>query len=605
VRTVSSNFGFAFGPSPARTSSEATPTREIEAPLAKRRKTILSKEIVTAEHIEEKHVSAPKSTKAVKSKRRLPVDNFEDKAQPDSVAADDSFLAVVERKKGFNAKTKARKTNVAANEAPMEFVKVQSAARGRPNGLSATTAASRVTEGFEEETAPIDRKRRDAKRMQKRFKSRKKDVSPAEEERVRVVSIEQGYDFATDLKRPLPKMQTAGRKRKAAALDIVEEKDELVASVAARGKGDAASERNDTPVQALASKSAPKPRNTKGLRIGRKQRQNGKDSTVWTQHSRDDFTHSVQQLPVEVVIPPTPPRRTRKPSRRQPLAEADRNITIRSSSPGKVPQGGPKLAIKPVPKSSRPCKGLPSPEKITRPANKRRKLDVQRDAGGDRSKPPATISQSKSPVDPVALDNQDLKQSLLDRAPRSVAVSGSANQSWSAATAAKRRSNLNKPENVERIGAKKDPDKQTSTAQTQEEEAGRAPRSELGGNDVETISLPNAKTSTSAPVAHSNNPPEGNEEAAASRPGDAEDEDVDWLFAPQPQASTALKPSAKVQRANASSKCKMPEIDLDDLLSNIATFAQAKTSAGPPVAHNGLFNNREPGKGRGRKKAKV
>ena len=561
---------------------------------------------------------APKSTKAVKSRRRLPVDDFEEKPRVNAPAADDSFLAVVETKTAITATSKAKKTLAAASEPPIEVVKVQSAPRGRPKRVAATIAASKVTEGLEEEAARIDRKRREAEPIRKTTKSRRK-VLEMDGGRVLENSVEddgvateprrpppkkQNDGVAIYAKRSLPKKQAAGRKRKAAPLDV-DEKDELAVSVAQRGKGDIASDRIDTPEQSLSSKSAPKSKTTKGSRIERNPKQNGKHSTVQTQLSMDDSLLLDQQPLEEYDIPLTAPQRTKIPSKRRPLAEADMNIIIRSSSPEKVPQEGPKLPIKPAPKSSRPCEGLTSPEKITRPTNKRQKLDVQRDAGEDRNQSPVTILQPDSQADPVVPDAKDLKQSLLDRAPRSVNVAGSANQSRSAATVAKRGSKLNKPENVEQIGAKKGTSKQSSTAQTQDDQADRASRSQLRGNDVEIISLPNAKTSTSARVDHYNKPSEGTEEAPASRPGDAEDEDVDWLVAPQPHATTALKSSAKSKRVNASSRWKMPEIDLDDLLSNIATFAHAKTASGPGVAQNGLFHSHEQGEGGRRKRAKV
>jgi hypothetical protein len=596
VRTVSSNFGFAFGTSSAPTSSDATPTREIEAPPAKRRKTILSNELVVAEHTVERPVIAPKSTRAVKSRRRLPVDDFDEKAQSEAVTADDSFLAGLETKKARTAKTKAKKTPTPAHEAPVEVANVRSAASGRPRRLAAATAASKVSEGFEEEAAPIDRKRRDAAPIQK--KSRKNQVFQAEEGCVLEDSIK-GDDAATEPKRPLPKKQTAGRKRKAAVLDVVDEKDELAASVAVRGKGDTTSDENDKPEQALASKPAPKLRTGKGVRTEKKHKQNGKESTVQTRSSEDDFSHSIQQPPAVDIGPPTSPQSKRIPRRRQPLAEANMNITSRSSSPEKMQQDGSKLPIKPAPKSSRPSQSLPSSQKITKPANnKRRKLNVQRDAGQDTTKSPATVLQPDSRADTVVPVTTDSKETPVDRASRLANVSRplrSANQSRSAGTTAKCRINLNKSENVEHTGAKRGVAKQTSTTLAQEDEAGRSPRIELRGNNAETTKLPNVRNST-----------KGNGNAAACRLDGAEDEDVDWLFAPQPQASTALKPSAaKSKAATASWKFKMPEMDLDDLLSNIATFAQVKPTSVPAVAHNSLFHSLEKGRGGGRKKAKV
>ena len=548
---------------------------------------------MVAEHTVERPVTAPKSTKVVKSRRRPALDDFEEKAQSNAVTADDSFLAGLKTKKARTAKTKTKKTPTVAHEAPVEVVNARSAASGRTRRLAAATAASRVAEGFEEEAAPIDKKRRDAAPIQKTFRSRKNQVFQAEEVCVLEDSIK-GVSSATDPKRPLPKKQTAGRKRKAAVLDVVDEKDELAASVAVRGQSNTIRDQNDKTEQALAPKPASKSRNKRGVRVERKHKQSGKESTVQTRSSEDNSSHSIHQPPIEDIGPPPSPRNKRMPRKRQPLAEPNMNITIRSSSPEKMPQDHPKLPVKPPPKSSTPSQGLPHHQKVTKPANKRRKLNVQRDAGEDATRSPAAILQPE-PNSQKGLrihDTKGSKQSLMDN------VSGSANASRSnrsAKTAAQPQTNFNKSEKVEHSGAKRGVSKQSSTTLAQEDGPGpgRFSTNELRGNSAGTMKPRNVRNST-----------KGEENAAASRPDGAEDEDVDWLFAPQPQARVPKASTAKSKGTAASRKFKMPEMDLDDLLSNIAAFAQAKSTSVPACAQNGLFHGQEKGRGGGRKKAK-
>ena len=550
---------------------------------------------MVAEHTVERPVTAPKSTKVVKSRRRLALDDFEEKAQSNAVTADDSFLAGLKTKKARTAKTKTIKKPPPAREVPVEVVNVRSAASGRTRRLAAATAAARVAEGFEEEAAPIDRKKRDAAPIQKTSKSRKNRVPQAEEGFVLEDSIK-GDSAATDRKRPLPKRQTAGRKRKAAVLDVVDEKDELAVSVAVRGRSDTTRDQNANWEQALAPKPAPKSRTKMGVRAERKHKQNGKELTVQTRSSEDNSSHSIQQPPIADIGPPPSPRNKRMSRKRQPLAAADMNITIRSSSPEKMPQDHPKLPVKPPPKSSTPSQGLPHHQKVTKPANKRRKLNVQRDAGEDATRSPAAILQPE-PNSQKGLrihDTKGSKQSLMDN------VSGSANASRSnrsAKTAAQPQTNFNKSEKVEDSGAKRGVSKQSSTTLAQEDGPGpgRFSTNELRGNSAGTMKPRNVRNST-----------KGEENAAVSQPDSAEEEDVDWLFAPQPQARVPKTSTAKSKSkgATASRKFKMPEMDLDDLLSNIATFAQAKTTSVPAFADNGLFHGQEKGRGGGRKKAK-
>ena len=75
----------------------------------------------------------------------------------------------------------------------------------------------------------------------------------------------------------------------------------------------------------------------------------------------------------------------------------------------------------------------------------------------------------------------------------------------------------------------------------------------------------------------------GNVRLESHTVGTAGDEDVDWLFAPQ---KSVREPRAAARRTCLASKVRdsrrdVSDIDLDDLLSNIASFAREQTISGP------------------------
>ncbi|GAB7358555.1 hypothetical protein MBLNU230_g2617t1 [Neophaeotheca triangularis] len=88
-------------------------------------------------------------------------------------------------------------------------------------------------------------------------------------------------------------------------------------------------------------------------------------------------------------------------------------------------------------------------------------------------------------------------------------------------------------------------------------------------------------------VAHPPTPPASQEVQPGNN--DGEEEDIDWLFAPQERKAPPVpQQSSRVSKPARSMK-RTADLDLDDLLSNIATFAgerQAANSTAPPVSRS-------------------
>ena len=625
VRTVSSNFGFAFGSFSAPNSSGATSTHEVQEPPSKRRKTILSNEVVAAGFTVLENVDAPKSKKNAKSRRKLDLE-CEDSPQTATVA-DDSFIATLGARKASIAKSKAKKTPVTkkpavvrnkAKETPakstrpaVEILESQPATVSRPRRRAAATAASKVTEGFEGEAIRVDKKRRvpaandkygrlqqrdavveeqfdrggaelalpDAAAAEvakvapkKRATGRQRKTNPAIEEEIACSNAElvRPVDASQDLVEVAPKKRGRDRKRKARDEDPVleqivnvavdEEGDELAASVAARRSDEGVIHKN-VRSQKPASRDMHMA-NEKNERPANRSRQKVVEAARRTASSAVPPSDAASDVDSKHTRRPASSRRTKTTlTQRQPLAETNMNITMRSASPEKLPQDAPKESTfqEPKPKelASAPAQNqihLPDARSPTKSGSKRRKFDIKRDAV-------ATTNQCSEPTANIKSQTEDLseiknsKQSSLDQAPWAAkTVASAADQGRGAATLGQRRRNLIRE-------AKED-----AVAETV--------------SPCETLN---------APVGDGPNVRDITQGATIDQcAADAGDEDVDWLFAPQPQANAPKLTISKLKKGSGmkSRKFKMPEIDLDDLLSNIATFAQEKTKPGALVSQN-------------------
>jgi hypothetical protein len=601
VRTVSSNFGFAFGPTSAPTSHNATPTREIDEPPAKRRKTILSNEIVAIESIATAIADVPKSKKFAKARRKVDLE-YGDPCQA-TAAADDSFIAGLGARRAAIAKSKAKKTPVtkrnattqskakeiiATNSKPaIERLETQAATLTRPRRRAAATAASKVANGFEEEAIPIDMKRRIPQASNKYGRSRGREV---------MVEQKTGCE---DEKRGLPddaseapvkvaaKKRGTGRKLKARNDTTVPEqivnvaidgaRDELAASVAV-WRDDEAAVHKEMCSQKPASRNAPK--------ANKKQKPPAKRTRLKTEAapSTELSAQSSSDMATDCDCKDamrTASSRSTKASRtqRQAFAETNMNITMRSASPEKLPPDALKESTfqEPKPKelASAPAPIRPLLPLTTKPEPKRRKLNIKRDAvatTNQRSEPTANIQSQIGDLSGI----KGSKQTSLDQAPWAAkTVASAAHRSRGATTVTQRRRNF---------------------MHEAKDDAG-----------VETVASCEISTTPVVNDPNMRNILEG-EKVDRCAPADARGEDVDWLFAPQqanfPKSTTSKSKSGSTMKSR---KFKMPEMDLDDLLSNIATFAQEKTQPGAVVVQGmSLFAGGERiSRGGARKRAKV
>ncbi|KAK3702419.1 hypothetical protein LTR37_014885 [Vermiconidia calcicola] len=223
ARTISANFGFsvAFGAPPSNDATtvheeptterrktirrdELLPTTERRRTILRnelestteRRKTILRNELLPTVDIEHGSVLATKTPKPVKKRRKLALDDeHNEPGQVQLRPAEDSFVTGLGNKKkaahetqasedsfvvGLATKKKAGKKGKAAatvqSGVKVEEVVAEPVAEGRPKRRAAAMAAGKVTDGFAEEAAPIDKKRRNVETEKKTTVRRKKEV---------------------------------------------------------------------------------------------------------------------------------------------------------------------------------------------------------------------------------------------------------------------------------------------------------------------------------------------------------------------------------------------------------------------------------------------
>ncbi|CAK4033444.1 unnamed protein product [Lecanosticta acicola] len=176
VRTISTNFGFSFGIPFQPTTNAATSSTE---PATKKRKLAsgIEGEIGTRCKIEKRTRAKsthcqdePAGEKKARTRRRLDT-NIEEEVSPPKLIAEENFTVINEAaKKKRGRPKKAPVVEVAKQESLQNDVHETSS---RPRRRAAASAVARVTEGFIEEKAPIDKKRRDAEPLQERRRGRK------------------------------------------------------------------------------------------------------------------------------------------------------------------------------------------------------------------------------------------------------------------------------------------------------------------------------------------------------------------------------------------------------------------------------------------------
>lgn len=584
VRSVSTNFGFAFGSSSVPTSSDATPTREVDEPSAKRRKTLLVNEITLVEPQVENLVEAMESKKFVKSRRRFPVEDEDMRPQQ---SPDDSFVAVFGSKKFASkkienkSKRKTKVEHVAPIEDAIELVEPRAATTGRPRRRAAATAALRVTAGLEEEARPVDKKRGDPKLAKRTAQPRGKNLVNDTKTAREGTDDHQLDNTSAAPNEAFPKKRAHARKRKVSNDDntaqqivgstISDDGEELAASVAVRryenhaihvdGLG------NWEPTSKLGSRSKSKRPAAKT-----RKRESSAEAAVQTlpsaQHLRDhaqaNSAKDAKLMASETVV--GEPR-----TKRQPLAQTDMNVAMLPASPEKTMQKLSNPATNTNRKSRHQAKTLKIPAR--RPENKQRKLNVKLDTDATVDQTDGTSSQLTSAHHP---ELEVPEQSSLGWAAKTSPRDADHRQDVS--TFGLRRAN-----SIHEVAKPKPNAKALSFRQISAER-------NIQNIDVDIAGLadyahPTGPPSSTAPLPRvTKNIKHGMKGEDKIPPiGGHEEEDVDWLFEPQLQAHLPKLKGAKSKsgsRQARTSKFKMPEVDLDDLLSNIAIFAQEKPRQG-------------------------
>ena len=598
IRTVSTNFGFAFGSQSEETSSNATPTRAIDEPRAKRRKTILSNESMTSEAAVFKSVKAESVKRATKSRRRFPLDDDDVRTQPEPIADDDSFVAVLGNKKTLNKKAKIKsKIHTTAEAAekqkqPTESVEDSATTVPRPRRRAAAAAASRVAEGFEEEHISVDKKRQDSEPAKRASKSRKKDVVARSTPESSTKFDNQHDDIATTTAKALPRKRAVTRKRKVPKEECVIESEvvqavdlqtgELATNVALPTQNGTTRSRDHSNLTKIAPKRGCKSKGRKPA-VKKRKRKSSMDAAerrqASTEHLSDAAPNSLAERQETFALNRAESKTRQK---RHPLAEADMNITERSSSPEKAMQTASKEPD-PLPKknSRQPAKTLehvPSSRSRT-VASKKHKLNIKLETIENENQNAGTDSRGEhlkdlSSYTTQLAQNTRAGQGSLDWP--ATHDTRSADQQQGISTATQRRGNL-----IDNLA-----DAKTSqSTQPFAEPKAQATKAPSGSSKARPISCEAGASASAHTVGPNVNRTAAKcaDTVAEMRATEVREEDVDWLFAPQFQATAPKRPGVKAKSGNVgskSSKFKMPEMDLDDLLSNIASFAQDESMPG-------------------------
>jgi hypothetical protein len=532
-------------------------------------------------------VDVPKRKKFAKARRKVDLEN-DDPCQA-TAAADDSFIASLGARRAAIAKSKAKETPATNNKSSVEILESQAATLTRPRRRAAATAASKVAEECEEEAIPVDKKRRVPEANSAYGRSRKRDIFVEQVFGSGSAEPVLPNDASEGPVKVVPKKRGTGRKRKARDETAVPEqivnvvvdggRDELAASVAVR-RDDEPAAHKETCSQKRASRNAPKA-NKQQKPPSKRTRPKTLEAAPSTELSAQSPSGMATDGDCKHARRIASSRSTKAThTQRQALAETNMNITMRSASPEKLPPNVLKESTfrepnsKELASASAPNRSpLPS---TMRPEPKRRKLNIKRDAvatTNQRSEPTANIQSQTGDLSKIKGSNK----TSLDQAPwAATTVASAADRSRCAATVAQRRRNL--------------------MHEAKEDAA------------VETVSPYKTSIAPAGDDPNVRNVLQG-ERSDQCAPANARDEDVDWLFAPQPRAHFPKSTTSNSKRGSTmkSRKFKMPEMDLDDLLSNIATFVQEKTQPGAVVAQDmSLFAGGERrSRGGTRKRAKV
>ena len=569
ARTVSSNFGFSFAVS-APTSHDATPIPE--EPRAKRRKTVLQTGPTAIGTTDNETAAIYKSFKAPKSRRRLALDE-DDNAVGRRVAfnGDDSFLS------GLQAKRKAatRREKDATPTVPELVVAEETSKPTTKRGSkrrAAVTATAKVTDGLVEQAAPIDKRRRDAELEKKTERTRKKTTALARDTENRfepevdpTKTVEEDQKVQEHRPRAKPTKSNAAEKVKPILQQTTREQTSTSAIEeigAKKATATSTSTSRKRKVQHTTTESRP-----------RVELSVTEDSMQWQEN--EEIQMSRIDASADTTFPIKRPRK-KTSKRTEPKKAAQQEI----SAPGLERQPLKETYVNPT-RSLSPEKPVKEEKKASRSSHARYKV-------GERDIPIAIVVNTtvqKRGKRPNVQILRDLSLSETGEAATKIAPSGREallhNEPSAASDAAERTGStidqdsllnprMSRPDGAEtsiRV-AYRDTERAGAKRKRLQEEA---PASTLGTAMLTETKSGKGVTSVGRKALE-------NDKLFDDERGD---DDIDWIFASQeprqrPQATT--RTSRRVPKA-PNKKAKMADIDLDDLLSNIASFAQTETES--------------------------
>lgn len=554
-RTVNIDFGFSFAGFSAPTSQEATPVVSSSEPPVKRRKTIAEEVGIgkDAEHENGSVVATDRraGTKAARAKRRFVVNHDDELAacrNASRAGDEDSFVAGL----GTKNRKEKRKEKTPDDPAP-EVLESEASAPKRPAARLAKQATTKQkTQGKGRQAGGCEKKDGVAQAGGAEIASEvETTVKPGRRAHPKAVHAELGdLDLSSALQhievealtRPKPKARPRRKAVKEAADEMLRE-DECPAALAeepqppkrktrlARQKPvhqmvEQAPEQRDDGIVAEIGNQAPK--KVKDGLMSKPQKRSGKPSAPDLELTESSYPACVvDEPPDEIAVSVNRNRREPKECQVRSTKKARTAAKSKIVKEVALERTAPKLERRPLQETdvNRSPSPRNSPEKPSQAASVDRVDKGKRKQGEDSGG--AVVAQRPR-------KNRKLQLEVDERRPSGEVVEA--------------------PFSVVEKSIRAEAAATTSS---------KAP---------DTIKTARREGSKPLPALKQTNPTQA--PLILSRQQDCGDEDVDWLFAPL-RASTKPAPRAALKFSTARSKTKLADIDLDELISNVAAFAQS------------------------------
>ncbi|KAH9825637.1 hypothetical protein Tdes44962_MAKER04079 [Teratosphaeria destructans] len=528
--------------------------------------------------------------KATKARRRFPVDD--EKAEITDQSVEDSFVATAKSKK-----PRAKRKPEGPIEVAAEDEMVKTSASSRPRRRAAADAETKVQNDLAEEAAPIDRKRR-ADEPVKVGRKGKKNVRVVAA-RTEVITCEMRDDLPL-----MPAHDDVMEPKKAPAKKTRDTKTET----ASQARSKAAVSR---PIEVPGILDEPKA--AAPLAAKRKPRAKGRVLEHVVEHDHKAFEadelsvaeaepvkSSDKRRPVATKVPKAANGRKRKvvdavreeseptaleyrqqrqsniepsafagteakpPSNREPLAEADGNVMRLSASPAKMGKGASGTG------------GI-----IQKPTTKRRGAAVEKQ----------TTSVGRLKRRKVVAEADELSEDASAEGTKATVVKHELVEGDAGVT--QKSDSVASTQNTEVANRRREDDADEVATSSKAKKATKKPKQHQGHTGTTKYDHPSGHEDASRKTEHGTEPNKATKQALASqklpkqiyKPSQEQEEDVDWLFAPHQSRTKQPKPlSSGVRNKSIAARDRngcgdLPDVDLDDLVANIASLAPRRVKA--------------------------